>query len=101
MTEPLNYESTGVNYDVLDAFKRHCQKAAAKTVAALAGHGVSEPAGIRGESAYLVETPDEFLAHTGAIAGPVTHVWIDGGRHDLKGHDDDVAATVGDWLRGL
>jgi predicted alpha/beta-hydrolase family hydrolase len=46
-------------------------------------------------------TPDEFLAHTGAIAGPVTHVWIDGGRHDLKGHDDDVAATVGDWLRGL
>ena len=46
-------------------------------------------------------TPDEFVAHTGAIGGPVTHVWIDGGRHDLKGHDADVAATVGDWLRGL
>lgn len=61
--EPLNYESTGVNYDVLDAFKRHCQQAAAGTVAALASHGVTEPAGIRGESAYLVETPDEFLAH--------------------------------------
>jgi phosphoribosylformylglycinamidine cyclo-ligase len=63
MTEPLNYESTGVNYDVLDEFKRHCQRAAAGTVAALAGHGVTEPAGIRGESAYLVETPDEYLAH--------------------------------------
>jgi uncharacterized protein len=46
-------------------------------------------------------TPDEFLAHTGAVGGPVTHVWIDGGRHDLKGHDADVAATVGEWLRVL
>ncbi len=63
MTEPLNYESTGVNYDVLDEFKRHCQQSAAGTVGALAAHGASEPAGIRGESAYLVETPDEFLAH--------------------------------------
>jgi phosphoribosylformylglycinamidine cyclo-ligase len=63
VTEPLNYESTGVNYDVLDEFKRHCQRAAAATVAALASHGASEPAGIRGESAYLVETPDEYLAH--------------------------------------
>ena len=63
MTQPLNYESTGVNYDVLDAFKRHCQQAAAGTVSELASHGASEPAGIRGESAYLVETPDEFLAH--------------------------------------
>jgi predicted alpha/beta-hydrolase family hydrolase len=46
-------------------------------------------------------TPDEFLAHTGAIAGPVTHVWVEGGRHDLKGSDADVAATVKDWLGGL
>jgi phosphoribosylformylglycinamidine cyclo-ligase len=61
--EPLDYESTGVNYDVLDEFKRHCQQAAAATVAALARHGASEPAGIRGESAYLVETTDEYLAH--------------------------------------
>lgn len=63
MSEPLNYESTGVNYDVLDEFKRHCQRAAAGTVAALAAHGIAEPAGIRGESAYLVETPEEYLAH--------------------------------------
>ena len=46
-------------------------------------------------------TPDEFAAHTGAIAGPVTHVWVEGGRHDLKGRDDEVAVTVRDWLRGL
>jgi phosphoribosylformylglycinamidine cyclo-ligase len=59
----LSYESSGVNYDVLDAFKRACQREAATTTAALAQHGMSEPPGIRGESAYLIETPDSYLAH--------------------------------------
>ncbi|MGA2496985.1 MAG: AIR synthase related protein [Tepidisphaeraceae bacterium] len=59
----LSYESSGVNYDVLDAFKRACQKAAGTTVGVLAAHGLSEPAGIRGDSAYLLETPTEYLAH--------------------------------------
>src|SRR3954471_16374256 len=59
----MNYEQTGVRYDMLDAFKRACQRAAATTTGALASHGMSEPAAIRGESAYLIETPDEYLAH--------------------------------------
>jgi phosphoribosylformylglycinamidine cyclo-ligase len=59
----LSYEQSGVNYDRLDAFKRACQRAATMTLGALGPLGVSEPAGIRGESAYLLETPDEFLAH--------------------------------------
>ena len=59
----LSYESSGVDYDQLDAFKRACQRAAATTVDALGRHGLSEPAGIRGESAYLMETPDGYLAH--------------------------------------
>jgi phosphoribosylformylglycinamidine cyclo-ligase len=59
----LSYESAGVNYDQLDAFKRACQRAAAATTPALSLKGLSEPAGIRGESAYLIETPDEYLAH--------------------------------------
>jgi phosphoribosylformylglycinamidine cyclo-ligase len=59
----MNYEQAGVNYDRLDAFKRACQRAAATTTSALAGHGLREPASIRGESAYLIETPDEYLAH--------------------------------------
>lgn len=59
----MSYESSGVNYDQLDTFKRACQKAAAGTSGALRAHGVSEPAGIRGESAYLLETPEEYLAH--------------------------------------
>jgi phosphoribosylformylglycinamidine cyclo-ligase len=59
----LSYQQSGVNYDRLDAFKRACQRAAAPTASLLAAHHLSEPPGIRGESAYLLETPDEFLAH--------------------------------------
>lgn len=59
----LSYEQSGVNYDRLDAFKRACQRAAASTTAGLAAHGMSEPRNIRGESAYLIETPDQYLAH--------------------------------------
>jgi predicted alpha/beta-hydrolase family hydrolase len=43
-------------------------------------------------------TPDELEGHTASIAGPVTHVWVDGGRHELRGADEHVAATVRDWL---
>ena len=59
----LDYHSSGVNYDVLDAFKRACQREAAETVAALAQHGLREAEATRGESAYLVETADGYLAH--------------------------------------
>ncbi len=60
---PFTYDGSGVDYGTLDAFKRSCQRHAAGTSAALARHGLSEPPAIRGESAYLVETPDEYLAH--------------------------------------
>jgi phosphoribosylformylglycinamidine cyclo-ligase len=62
-TGGLSYEAAGVNYDRLDAFKRACQRAAGTTTGVLVSHGLSEPAAIRGESAYLIETPDEYLAH--------------------------------------
>jgi phosphoribosylformylglycinamidine cyclo-ligase len=60
---PLTYQGSGVDYGPLDAFKRVCQKEAATTLGALAAHQLSEPKNVRGESAYLIETPDEFLAH--------------------------------------
>jgi phosphoribosylformylglycinamidine cyclo-ligase len=63
VTEPLRYESSGVRYDQLDAFKRACQQAARSTAANLAAHGYREPAETRGESAYLMEADDHFLAH--------------------------------------
>jgi len=46
-------------------------------------------------------TPDELRAALEAIPGPVTCEWIEGGRHDLKGADDRVAATVAAWLDDL
>ncbi|MEX2626447.1 MAG: alpha/beta family hydrolase, partial [Ilumatobacteraceae bacterium] len=39
-------------------------------------------------------TPDELEAWTATIPAPVTHVWIDGARHELRGADADVAAHV-------
>ena len=54
----LTYETSGVDYEPLDAFKRACQRQAATTAGALAAHGLSEPKYIRGESAFLIETPD-------------------------------------------
>ncbi|HEY1110415.1 MAG TPA: AIR synthase-related protein [Opitutaceae bacterium] len=59
----LSYEKSGVRYDQLDAFKRACQKAARETASALRDHGYAEPASTRGESAYLIEAADHFLAH--------------------------------------
>jgi len=46
-------------------------------------------------------TPDELERHTNTIPGAVTHLWIDGGGHDFKRHDDDVAAAIKDWLKAL
>ncbi|HEX2101640.1 MAG TPA: AIR synthase-related protein [Candidatus Synoicihabitans sp.] len=59
----LSYESSGVRYDQLDAFKRACQRAARTTAGLLTDHGYREPATTRGESAYLIEAEDHFLAH--------------------------------------
>ena len=59
----LSYESSGVSYDQLDAFKRACQQAARTTSGLLTDHGYSEPANTRGESCYLMEADDHFLGH--------------------------------------
>ena len=45
--------------------------------------------------------PDELTAATATIPGPVTHEWIDGGRHDLKGADRRIGELVAAWLSGL
>ena len=51
-------------------------------------HGTRDPFG----------SPDELEHWTATIPGPVTHHWVDGGRHDLKGADAEVAGAVVDWL---
>lgn len=44
-------------------------------------------------------TPDELLAATATIAGPVAHVWVEGGRHELRGADEVVANAVTAFMR--
>ena len=51
-------------------------------------HGTRDPFG----------SPEELQRWTATIAGKVSHVWIDGGRHDLKGADPQVASAVAVWL---
>ena len=60
----LTYADSGVDYDVLDPFKRAAQQAAAATSRTLWKRGVSEVEWSRGESAYLQFLGDgRFMAH--------------------------------------
>ena len=45
-------------------------------------------------------TPSEMEAATAAIKGPVTHCWIDGKDHSLKGVDSRICEAALEWLRG-
>ena len=46
-------------------------------------------------------TPAELERHTAAISGPVTHVWVEGKGHDLKGQEQLLATTVAAWILDL
>lgn len=59
----MTYAGTGVNYDVMDPFKRYCQTEASMTAPMLNYFGFSEVESSRGESVYLIEAPDCYLAH--------------------------------------
>jgi uncharacterized protein len=43
-------------------------------------------------------TPDEMEAHTAAIPGPVTHVWLEAKGHELKNADTQIVEAVRAWL---
>lgn len=43
-------------------------------------------------------SPDELQAATQMIPGPVTHSWLAGGDHGLRGRDDVVASIVDSWI---
>ncbi|KKT93149.1 MAG: phosphoribosylformylglycinamidine cyclo-ligase [Candidatus Andersenbacteria bacterium RIFCSPHIGHO2_12_FULL_46_9] len=63
MSHPMTYASTGVDYSLMDPFKRQAQEAAQKTAHYLREFDLSEVPWSRGESAYLIEMPDCYLAH--------------------------------------
>lgn len=43
-------------------------------------------------------SPEELQAAASAIRGPVTHHWIDGKDHALRGVDDVICEVVTGWL---
>jgi uncharacterized protein len=61
------------------------------TVPCLFIHGTRDPFG----------SPAELQQWTATIPGSVTHHWIEGRGHDLKGSDAVIAATVAEWISGL
>jgi phosphoribosylformylglycinamidine cyclo-ligase len=98
----LSYESAGVRYGPLDAFKRACQRAAQTTTDLLAGHGFAEPAGSRGESAYLIEAEDHYLAHVEEGLGTknlvADAVRAEGGPCRYRSIGIDTVATIANDL---
>lgn len=66
MTEKMTYAGAGVDYDAMDPFKRTAQLAGRETadnIRRLLGSEFQEAEMSRGESVYLIETPDSYLAH--------------------------------------
>lgn len=59
----MTYAGAGVDYDALDPFKRRAQQAGRATAGVIQRLGLVELEMSRGESAYLVETAEAFLAH--------------------------------------
>lgn len=62
----MTYEGVGVDYDSMDPFKIAAQKAALSTAENITrfSDGLFEEFRLsRGESAYLIETPEMYLAH--------------------------------------
>ena len=60
--EPLTYQQAGVDYGRIDPLKILAQQAAAATAPNLARHGLVEIGASRGESAYVVDCGDFYLA---------------------------------------
>jgi hypothetical protein len=46
-------------------------------------------------------SPDELTSWTATIPAPVEHVWIEGGRHDLRGADEAIADAVAGFVAAL
>jgi len=63
MTEKMTYAGVGVDYEAMDPFKRLAQLAGRETAKAILRLGFSEVEMSRGESAYLMDAGDHYLAH--------------------------------------
>ena len=63
MNEKMTYAGVGVNYEEMDPFKRLAQLAGRETAKNISRLGFSEVEMSRGESAYLMDAGDYYVAH--------------------------------------
>jgi phosphoribosylformylglycinamidine cyclo-ligase len=87
----LSYEQAGVNYDLIDPLKISAQRAAAATGANLAGHGFTEVAASRGESAYVVDVGPFYIASIVECLGTKTLVADEMAKLTGKSYYDGIA----------
>lgn len=102
MEKPLTYASSGVDYAALDPFKVQAQIAGRATAHHLKQHGYHEVATSRGESAYLIEGDDHYLALVEEGLGTKVMV-ADACRDETERHyacvaQDTVAMIVNDLV---
>jgi phosphoribosylformylglycinamidine cyclo-ligase len=92
------YAAAGVDYELLDPGKRLAQAAAAATGEHLSRHGFAEVAGSRGESAYVVDAGDHYLATlteglgTKSLVADAVRSLTGRSHYDLVGQD--TVATI-------
>ncbi|MFA6099888.1 MAG: AIR synthase-related protein [Patescibacteria group bacterium] len=99
----MTYAGTGVDYDAMDPFKRLAQASGRATAVNLRRFGFNEIEWSRGESVYLFETPDCYLAHVEEGLG--TKNWVAEAMYKLTGKtyydqmaQDTVAMIVNDMI---
>jgi phosphoribosylformylglycinamidine cyclo-ligase len=63
MAETMTYAGVGVDYEAMDPFKRLAQQAGRETARNILRLGFSEVEMSRGESAYLMDAGDYYVAH--------------------------------------
>jgi len=63
MNEKMTYAGVGVDYEAMDPFKRLAQLAGRETAKNILRLGFSEVEMSRGESAYLMDAGDHYVAH--------------------------------------
>ena len=90
----MTYAGVGVDYDALDSFKRMAQVVARETAHNITRLGFTEAEASRGESAYLIETPNFYLAHVEEGLGTKNLVADAMYRQTGKSYYDNIAQDV-------
>ena len=100
----MTYVGSGVNYADMDPFKIAAQKAAITTTGNMR-FGFSEVTGSRGESVFLIETPNYYLAHVEEGLGTknlVADAMYKNNPSALQGYEaiaiDTIAMIVNDMI---